>query len=316
VSGLPSRPGGVFVLLILAAALSGCTAHVSPRVTSSSPAAFSGIEFVGELKSFAESMGGQPTENFLNYSTRVVSDERCYFTGKLQLPEYYNTLRLVRENEARCTSRASEYDVFFYPVQAVASGEETITVALAEAPTERVLVVVPHEDFHNQAEARKAPTEVAESAATLVGFLTASAFARQKFGEDSMTSRTLARDVDLFLRKSLIVNTYYDRVRDLYKSFRAGTVTESETLHRKADLFAELQRACSGISPEPVSFNKCPAALNNAGLAFDRTYTGYYPLMHDLYTSLGSDTSALVVALKGLLSDWPKTVTSVDDLIR
>ena len=25
--------------------------------------------------------------------------------------------------------------------------------------------------------------------------------------------------------------------------------------------------------PDPVSFNKCPAAMNNAGLAFDRTYT-------------------------------------------
>ena len=128
--------------MILAAAVSGCTtAHVSPRVSTSSPAAFSGIELVGELKTFAESMGGQPTENFLNYSTRAVSDERCYFTGKLQLPEYYNSLRLVRENEARCASRGGEFDVFFYPVQAVASGEETITVALAEAPTERMLVV-------------------------------------------------------------------------------------------------------------------------------------------------------------------------------
>ena len=77
-------------------------------------------------------------------------------------------------------------------MQAVASGEETITVSLAEAPTERLLVVVPHEDFHNQREARKAPTEVAEAAATLVGFLTASGFAKDRFGAES-TDRPHAR---------------------------------------------------------------------------------------------------------------------------
>ena len=31
--------------------------------------------------------------------------------------------------------------------------------------------------------------------------------------------------------------------------------------------------------------------LNNAGLAFDRTYTRHYPMLHDLYTLLGHDTS-------------------------
>jgi hypothetical protein len=289
---------------------------VAPKVAPSSPAVTSGIELVGQVKDFAESMGGQPTENFLSYSSRVVSDERCYFTGKLQLPEFYSNLRLARESEAKCASRSDEFDVFFYPVQAVASGEETITVALAEASTERLLVVVPHEDFHNQSETRKAPTEVAESAATLVGFLTASGFAREKFGEGSSTSQLLARDVELFLRKSLIVNEYYDKVSDLYRSFRAGALTTEQALARKSQLFAELQRSCSEISPEPVSFNKCPAAMNNAGLAFDRTYTRHYPLMHDLYTSLGSDPSALVAALKRLMENWPTSASNVADLIK
>ena len=129
------------------------------------------------MKDFAVALGGHATENFVRLSDRQTSDNRCYFTGKLQLPEFYSTLRMVREDEDRCAARGDEHDVFFYPVQAVASGEETITVSLAEASTERLLVVVPHEDFHNQHEARKAPTEVAEAAATLVGFLTASGFA-------------------------------------------------------------------------------------------------------------------------------------------
>src|SRR4029450_3390198 len=114
-----------------------------------------------------------------------------------------------------------DYDVFYYPVEAVASGDETITVSLTAAPMERVLVVVPHEDFHNQPELKKAPTEVAEAAATLVGFVTASGFARERCGENSTTFRTVDRDADLFLRKSIIVNRFYDQVSDLYKAYRA-----------------------------------------------------------------------------------------------
>jgi hypothetical protein len=158
---------------------------------------------------------------------------------------------MVREDGQRCAARSSEHDVFFYPVQAVASGQETITVSLAEAPAERLLVVVPHEDFHNQQETRKAPTEVAEAAATLVGFLTASGFARDRFGGDSPTALLLARDADLFLRKSLIVNQYYEKVRGLYRDFGRGALTPAQTLESKARLFFELQQSCHSTNARP-----------------------------------------------------------------
>jgi hypothetical protein len=281
-----------------------------------SPPPFAAVEIIGELKDFAETLGGQPTENFLQYSDRSHADNRCYFTGKLQLPEFYSALRMVREDEDRCVARADEHDVFFYPVQAVASGHETITVSLATAPTERVLVVVPHEDFHNQPEARKAPTEVAEAAATLVGFLTASSFAKEKFGAESITFRLLDRDADLFRRKAAVVNLYFERVSALYEAHRSGALTPEETGRRKAELFAALQQSCSEISPDPVSFNKCPAAMNNAGLAFDRTYTRNYPMVHDLYRLLGNDTTALVSRLKRLLTNWPVSAADAADLIK
>jgi hypothetical protein len=103
------------------------------------------------------------------------------------------------------------------------------------------------------------------------------------------------------------VNRYYEQARRLYHDFRAGTLTPTQTLERKAELFAEMQRSCAAIAPEPVSFNKCPAAMNNAGLAFDRTYTRHYPMLHELYISLGSDTPDLVSALKRLMTNWPTT---------
>ena len=309
--------GFVVACVVVLTAISGCSARVPPQVTASSrPAWLMGTEAIGELKDFAEALGGQATENFLRYSDRRTADNRCYFTGKLQLPEFYSSLRMVREEEAQCAARSNDYDVFFYPVQAVASGEEAITVSLAEAPTERVLVVVPHEDFHNQPEARKAPTEVAEAAATLVGFLTASAFAKEKFGEESSTFRMLDRDADLFLRKSLVVNSYYEKVRALYGEMRSGSLVPALALERKARLFAELQGSCSAILPDPVSFNKCPAAMNNAGLAFDRTYTRNYPMIHDLYKLLGGDTARLVATLKRLMTNWPVSAANAADLLK
>jgi hypothetical protein len=295
----------------------GCARNPRADVIPSGPAAttqFVAAEVIADVKDFSVALGGHATDNFLRHSDRHTSDTRCYFTGKLQLPEFYNALRMVREDGDRCAARSDEYDVFFYPVEAVASGDESITVSLAEASTERVLVVVPHEDFHNQREAWKAPTEVAEAAATLVGFLTASGFAKQRFGAESPTARVLARDADLFLRKSFIVNQYYETVSRLYAAFRSGAFTAEQALERKRELFAELQRSCADISPEPVSFNKCPAAMNNAGLAFDRTYTRHYPMLHELYTSLDSDPSRLVPALKQLMANWPSAAAADADV--
>ena len=55
--------------------------------------------------------------------------------------------------------------------------------------------------------------------------------------------------------------------------------------------------------------------MNNAGLAFDRTYTRHYPMLHELYRLLGSDTSALVSTLKRLMTDWPVSAANAVDLI-
>ena len=65
-----------------------------------------------------------------------------------------------------------------------------------------------------------------------------------------------------------------------------------------------------------MSFNKCPAAMNNAGLAFDRTYTRHYPMLHDLYTLLGNDTSTLVATLKRLMTNWPSSAANAADLMK
>ena len=60
-------------------------------------------------------------------------------------------------------------------------------------------MVVPHEGFHNQPEAQRAPPALAEAAAMLAGFATAAGFARERFGSTPQNRPfpdAVGRDVD------------------------------------------------------------------------------------------------------------------------
>jgi hypothetical protein len=194
---------------------------------------------IADLQDFQSGLGVARTGNFQRFDGTRPAVYRCYYTGLLELPASYTELGLLSPDEPACPIDETEFDVFFYAIEAVASGDSPVSPALVEAPIERTLVVVPHEDFHNQPEAEQALLEVAEGAATLVGFLTARDYALARYGADS--------------------------------------------------------------------FNTCPAALNNAGLAFDRTYTQHYPTWFELHDALDAGTAATVAAFKAILAADPRT---------
>jgi hypothetical protein len=302
-------------VVMLVGAAAGCSPRKPPAVTPSSTGTAGTLETIQEIKAFQETLGIEHTDDFLQYSAGPLAINRCYYTGKLELPASYRGLRLTQDPQADCLARGATDDVFFYPIEAVASGTAPVSPALVDASLDRLLMVVSHEDFHDQRETRNAPAETAEAAATLIGFLAASEFALKHYGPTAGSYQRLNRDAELFLQKARIVNLYYSQARDLYDLFRSGTIAEQPALARKAELFARLGWECSAISPEPASFNKCPAAMNNAGLAFDRTYTRDYPLVFGLYTLLGRDTTRTVAGLKRLLSHWPASATLPEDLL-
>ena len=132
----------------------------------------------------------------------------------------------------------------------------------------------------------------------MVGFLTAGEVARQQFGENSEVYQNLQREPELFARKAEIVNRYYARLRQLYAVVHAGQISEPVALAQKQQAFEELRQACVAISPMPRSFNRCPAANNNAGLAFDETYTKYYPMMYQVYLTEGRKLKPTLDALE------------------
>ena len=254
-------------------------------------------ELISSMKDFERRAGFEETANFSRRTSRTHVDYRCYYTGKLKLPANYDKLKLRRGTPSGCRVNEEKHDVFFYPLEAVASGHTPLTPSLEKATVERMLVVVPHEDFHNDSRMEDWPAAVSEAASTLIGFLTAAEFAKERYGELSKEYLRLSREADIFLRKAEMVNRYAGFAAALYEKKRAGRIRRRTALEEKESLFERLGRECREL-PDALSFNKCPGALNNAGLAFDRTYTEYYPLLYDVYVRKRRDLRSTMTVLR------------------
>jgi hypothetical protein len=257
---------------------------------------------VSALKSVEAKLGFRRTRNFQKESQKPFVAYRCYYTGKLELPDSYSGLWLAAGTKAGCPVDAEKYDVFFYPMDAAATGKTPISAGLEHEPVERFLVVVPHEDYHGNREISKLPEPLAEASATLVGFLTGMEVARQQFGENSAVYQNLQREPDLFARKAEIVNRFCSQLHDLYAATHVGQVSEHDALAKKQRAYDSLNQECAAIEPMPTSFNRCLAAGNNAGLAFDETYTRYYPIMYQLYLSKNRELRPTIDALQQALN--------------
>ncbi len=153
-------------------------------------------EVLGGVKDLEKNLGFERTGNFAKRSETQAASYRCYYTGKLELPASYDELGLLQASDCATTIDSAKYDLFYYPMEAVASGKTPVTAGLESAPMERFLMVVPHEDFHDASEVARLPTAIGEAAATLVGFLTAAEYARERFGPESEAYRNLARELE------------------------------------------------------------------------------------------------------------------------
>lgn len=288
----------VFASTLLAAPfLAACsrTASFSPPPAPSPP-----MQVVREIQQYGESVGFEQTGAFSRHEPNRKAFYRCYYTGKFELPDSYDGLKVKDGAEQGCEVDGGKYDVFFYPIEAVASPKTPQTKALAEAPLERLAVVVSHEDFHQQKAIRRLPPALEEATSTLVSFLTAAGYAKSAYGGDSTVYRNLAGEPGKFLRKAATIQRFHGRLSQLYRDFADGRIAKAEALSEKQRLFGELEKACRSSEPDPVSFNECPAAMNNAGMAFDHTYTKHYALIYKLAASHDMDLRSLWGTLQGL----------------
>jgi len=288
-------------LLVIAVSL--LTAGLAAEAPKTNPTADPDRDVIKGMKELEQTLGFERTGNFLARSEKIAAYYRCYYTGKLDLPASYDELQLKQVSKPECPVDPDKYDVFFYPIEAVANGKSPVTASLEQSTLERMLVVVPHEDFHEQKEGHKLPASFTEAASTLVGFLTAGEFARERFGVDSEVYRNLSREAELFDRKAELINRFYPEVSGLYSDIRSGQVTREAGLAAKQNFFLRMEEECRSITPDPVSFNKFLSAANNAGLAFDYTYTKYYPLFYELFVAQGKEARPTIEAVKRILAE-------------
>ena len=203
----------------------------APAEASPLSGAFPRQDLIRALKQLEKTLGFRRTKDFSHSTERSVASYRCYYIGKLDLAESYLGLRLKRGSKDGCALDPEKFDVFFYPLEAVGNGKSPVTTSLQRESAERFLAVVAHEDFH--ATAGKLPATLTELASTLIGLLTASELAREKFGADSDVYRNLSREPELFLRKAELVARYHVRLSKLYAGGRSGEVSQGMLPVRK-----------------------------------------------------------------------------------
>jgi hypothetical protein len=287
-------------VLVLPLILGACR-HIPP--VAASPELSPRQKLIGNVQEFGRSSGFEATGSFSHHSADRQAFYRCYYTEKLRLPDSYDGLKLEDGTAQGCDIDERKYDVFFYPVEAIASPKVPVTGALTEASLERVAVVVSHEEFHQQKAIRRLPVTVGEAAATLIGFQTAAGYALAAYGRASSSYRNLSGEAERFLKKAEIINRFHASLATVYRQAADGKIARAAALSEKRRLFEQLQHACEAITPAPSSFHPCPAAMNNAGLAFDHTYAKHYALLYQLALNRGQNLPSLV----GILQNIPET---------
>ena len=98
--------------------------------------------------------------------------------------------------------------------------------------------------------------------------------------------------------KAVIVNRYYDRLSAVYGSLRRREISQFRALAEKRLLLTALQEECGSIQPKSRSFNQYIPVTNNAGLAFDYTYTRDYPLIYEVYLACRLDLRCTIEAIE------------------
>ncbi len=253
-------------------------------------------------------MGFEPTPNFQR--SGLESFEHCYYTEPLRLPDDYSGLWFKKGRDGACPVDERKYDVFYYAPEALAGSAAAVTPALDAASPARRAFVVAHEDFHDQPGIRALPPQVKEAAATLAGFLVE----REQSRPAGARPNAPAPAAVAFLEKSRLINRSHDSLSRLYEAWRAGEVSRRQALSRKREALEELADEC-GRAEVNEAFSACPAAFNNAGLAFEATYTRMYPRLFAIYEATGWKTRETLGALENDLPALEGVKTTPEEAI-
>jgi len=251
------------------------------------------LELIKEIKDFENRLGFNQTENFETYSAEVETRDYWFYTPQTVLPYSLDDPRLgyLTGDPESIPVDFDEYDVFFYPVEALAGVKTPVTGSLLKAPLSRFIHLVFHEDWQEQ---MALPLGIEEPSAEIVSYVAAMLFAVEKFGPDTEVYYTLRKELHKKLKESRVYQQYYEQLGALYSEFYSGKVTKAETLRRKAQLLEAMGNDLEGI------WRGRPEQLNNAFIAFQMTYLRHLPLLYEVFLQADRDIIATMAVLRSM----------------
>lgn len=251
------------------------------------------MALVREMKEFQARLGWAPTDNFLTYAPTLGTYSWCMQSGILNFQVEWS----FEITKAECVASGEFFDTQFYEAEALAGIGTPLSSSMVKARRERFIMVVFHEDFHEQV--RGIPTlALNESAAELLGFLAARAFVEEKEGKHSPLYRELSADLEVSLKSASVEIRHYAALSGVYEKAAAGMITREQALGEKAVLYKKLQNECANMRLSTAM--SCAGITNNASFARNIVYSAHYPLFYDLYRVCGEDikkTGDIIIGL-------------------
>ncbi|MDO8521269.1 MAG: aminopeptidase [bacterium] len=253
------------------------------------------MELSREIKEYEKRLGWKPTTNFERYDEGLATYDYCGWSGKFDFDISWSQV-----TEKECSAVGQEHDTAFYQFEALATISTPLSRSMVEADLPRFIMVVFHEDFHEQSP--EVPSRaIDESATQLMGLLAAREFAREKYGAESEIHRFLAADVETALLTSQIESVYYEKLKSLYAQVSSGEVDRADGLKQKARLFENMQNECKRMILATAT--SCAFVTNNAIFANSIDYSAHYPIFYNLSACLGGDVRQTGLAIMQLANE-------------
>jgi hypothetical protein len=241
------------------------------------------LDLIKEIKIFEKRFGFKETPNFKHLSSWISVYYILWYCPKFSLPYSYDdpqmNWRIFYQRPKKLPIDAETFDYFYHRVEALA-GKSEITPALLKAPLDRMIMVIFHEDFHEQI--NYFPTGLEEPFASLAGYLLALDFSKEKFGRDSKVYQKLKRNLEYNLKSERIYRKHYRILTQLYQNFREGKISKKEALKLREKIFENLDRELNTLA-QKIGIKVPKIKRNNATIALSLTYLRHLNLAYRVY---------------------------------
>jgi hypothetical protein len=243
---------------------------------------------IDEMRAYERRIGFSETPNFLQIAEDQESFTYCGRVPRLQLPYSYEdpairwTHGISREE---CLALGRGEDVYFDEAEALGEIGTPLTRSMLDAPLERFLYLVFHEDCHDQFHFSAG---IEEALCNVIAYQAMVAFTKERFGQASAEQRLVTGYVEMQSERSLLTRAYYRRLAVLYARYGRKELTSGALLRERDEVLRLTERV----------LGREAGTLNNVSIATDMTYDRYCPLFLSIHGLLGSDLARTVSFFK------------------